>query len=105
MNASPALNPVAAAVDGLVSAIMGYVIVAMVPPLLTVFYALNSPWYVPALFVVFVLAIIIGEFANGVLGSFGFAVGFLYGAYALQDWIAFVGALALSFVVIYFRYH
>ena len=98
------MDPVASAFDGLVSAIVGYVVAVMVPAFLTVFYALNSPWYIPVLYLVFVVIAVAAEMINEVVGSLAYAVGFLYGAYILQDWWAFGGVLLLSIVVIYFRY-
>jgi hypothetical protein len=97
------LDPITAFVDGIMSAVGGYAIAAIVPAFLTVFYALHSPWYVPALFIVFVIAAVIGEIVNGVTGSFGYAAGFLYGAYSVQDWIALVGVAILSAILLYFR--
>lgn len=98
------MDPIAAAVDGLVSAVVGYVIAAIVPAFLTAFYALNSPSYIPVLYVIFVIATVAVEVINEVTGSLAYAAGFLYGAYALQDWWAFGGVLVLSIVVFYFRY-
>lgn len=98
------MDPIAAAVDGLVSAVIGYAVAAMVPAFLTVFYSLNSPWYIPALYVVFVVATIAAEAINQVAGSLAYAAGFLYGAYLLHDWVAFGGVLVLSVIVLYFRY-
>ncbi len=98
------MNPIAAAIDGLVSAVMGYAVAAIIPALLIVFYALNSPWYIPVLYVIFVIATVAGEAINEVTGSLAYAAGFLYGAYLLQDWVAFGGVFLLSIVVFYFRY-
>ena len=98
------MNPAAAAADGLVSAIVGFVIAAIVPAFLMVFYASNSPWYIPVLYLVFIAATVAVEVINQVIGSFAYAAGFLYGAYLLQDWLAFGGVLILSAFVIYLRY-
>lgn len=97
------MNAIVAFVDGVVSAVLGYVVAAIVPSFLTVFYALNSPWYVPVLYVAFIVIALAAEVINMVVGSVAYSVGFLYGSYVVGDWLAFGLVLTLTVVVLYIK--
>lgn len=98
------MSIVAEAVDGFGSAVVGYVIGILVPAFLTVFAALNSPWYFTLLFIVYVAIAIVAEVVNGVFGSVGYAAGFLYGSYTLGDWPEFLLALVASVTGLYLKF-
>jgi len=95
------IDPIALFVDGLVSAIIGYVVATLVHAFVGTFEALNTPWYFIVLYVAVVVISIAGEIINHVVGSFFYAAGFLYGAYLIQDWVSFGLVLILTILVIY----
>src|ERR1700733_1320944 len=89
--------------DGLVSAIIGYVVAVLVEAFVATFVALNTPWYFIVLYIVIVLIALAAEVVNHVVGSFTYAVGFLYGAYLVHDWVAFALVLILTILVVYLK--
>lgn len=97
------MGPSEKLVDGFISGVAGFVIVYILPNILPIFYQLNSPWYLPILYALFVLAALIGEVVNGVVGSFAYLIGFIFGAWAVHDWTAIGLVLLLSLGILYLK--
>jgi hypothetical protein len=96
-------DPIALFIDGLVSVILGYVVAVLVQAFVASFVALNTSWYFIVLYVVVVVIALVAGVINHVVGSFVFAAGILYGAYLVQDWVAFALVLILTALVVYAR--
>jgi hypothetical protein len=94
-------DPIALFVDGLVSAVLGYVIATLVHAFVGTLETLGTPWYFVLLYIVVVGVAVAAEVINHVVGSFSYAAGFLYGAYLIHDWLSFGLVLALTILVIY----
>jgi len=90
-------------IEGLISAVTGFVIAILLPVFFQVFGSINAPWWIYILLGCYVLVTIGYDLVAGVSNSIFYTIGFALGALILQDYLALIAVIIVLVVIFLLR--
>ena len=90
--------------QGFVSAVMGFVIVILLPVFFQLFASVNAPWWTYLLLAGYVVITFGLDIVMGVSNSIWYTAGFVLGAYFLNDYLALTIVIIIALVVYFLHY-